>query len=294
MQKTTDTSRTIVMFPGQGSQQPGMGETLFKTFPNETAQANKLLGYDVTSLCLDPAQQAKLNQTRYTQPLLFFVNALSEQERLKTGGTTAELYIGHSLGEYNALQASGVFSFMEGLALVNKRALAMEAAAKTTAGGMLAVLGIEQTVIAQTISKAGMETKVFIANFNAPTQIILSGEKAALEQLSPALSAAGARRCVMLPVSGAFHSPMMQSAATIMQEVLTAAVLNPPQVPVYANLNAQPYAKDKTSIIATLSAQLTQQVRWSETITALRALSGESTFIEVGPGKVLSGLLKRI
>ncbi|BBM88547.1 malonyl CoA-acyl carrier protein transacylase [Spirochaetota bacterium] len=295
--------KTIIMFPGQGSQQPGMGADLFDSFPTETALANDILGYDVKPLCLAKENAATLNQTQYTQPLLFLVNALSNLKRKAETNDRDTIFIGHSLGEYNALHASGVFSLEVGLKLVKARGLAMNQAG-TTANrpcGMLAVLGLTEEVIEDVLAKSNhLEhpvtpvTPVTIANLNATEQIILSGEVASLTALEEPLKKAGARKCIPLKVSGAFHSSYMQQALETMKDLFEKFTFNPPNHTVYANLTAQPYPQDEPSIKDILANQITHKVKWRETILNIKQTHPETKFIEVGPGNVLTNLLKRI
>ncbi len=277
----------IYLFPGQGSQALGMGKDLFDAYPNEVAVADKVLGYSIKELCLEDKAQ-KLNSTDYTQPALYVVNALTYLKKVTENGKP-QFVAGHSLGEYNALFAAGVFDFETGLKLTQKRGAIM---AKAMGGGMAAIVGLEVSKI-ESVLKENNLTSIDIANFNAPTQTVISGPKEDIEKAKPIFEAAGARMVVVLKVSGAFHSRYMKEAQNEFETFLNTQKLSAPQIPVIANLNAQPYTNDEITIKKTLAGQISSGVRWVETIQLLNK-QPEPVFEEVGPGKVLAGMLKQI
>jgi malonyl CoA-acyl carrier protein transacylase len=274
----------VYVFPGQGSQKVGMGEELFDRFSNYTAEADAILGYSIKDLCLnDP--ESKLGQTEYTQPALYVVNALSYLAAKEDGAEAALCFAGHSLGEYNALFAAGVFDFATGLKLVAKRG---EIMSKVQGGGMAAVLGMEPEVISQTLADSGLST-IDVANFNSPKQTVLSGAKDDIVKAEPFFAAA--KRYVVLPVSGAFHSRYMEAPQEEFKAFASSFTFNAPSVPVISNLKAQPYEVD--ALLDTLVGQISSSVRWVETIRYIRTL-GEVEFEELGPGKVLTSLIRQI
>jgi len=277
----------IFIFPGQGSQALGMGKDLFDLFPNEVATADKVLGYSIKELCLEDKNQ-KLNSTDYTQPALYVINALTYLKKLTEGGKP-QFVAGHSLGEYNALFAAGVFDFETGLKLTQKRGAIMS---KAMGGGMAAIVGLDLNKI-KTVLEQNKLTSIDIANYNAPTQTVISGPKEDIEKAKPIFEAAGARMVVVLKVSGAFHSRYMKEAQTEFETFLNAQKLSAPQIPVISNFKAEPYPDDEASIKKILAAQISSGVRWVETIQYLNG-QADPQFEEVGPGKVLMGMLKQI
>ncbi|MBI5633555.1 MAG: ACP S-malonyltransferase [Nitrospirae bacterium] len=274
------------MFPGQGSQSLGMGADLFERYPDLVAEADIILGYSIRELCLlDPDD--KLKRTDYTQPALYIVDILSYLAKIDVEELRPDFVIGHSLGEYAALYAAGAFDFATGLKLVQKRGALMNAA---TGGGMAAVLGMNGDAVAAALAELGAGS-IDLANFNSPSQIVISGPKADIESVAPQMEEKGARRAVILPVSGAFHSRYMKPAAEEFETFLSGFSFNSLQIPCIANCSAQPYTDD--SIATNLVKQIYSSVRWVETIKGLRE-QGAVTFVEVGPGTVLSGLARQI
>ncbi|VVC77178.1 Polyketide biosynthesis malonyl CoA-acyl carrier protein transacylase PksC [Aquicella siphonis] len=274
------------LFPGQGSQVRGMGGDLFDEFPDHVALADDILGYSIKKLCLqDPDQQ--LNQTQYTQPALYVVNALSYFKQLKMDGPRPDFVCGHSLGEYNALLAAKVFDFGTGLKLVKMRG---ELMSRVRDGGMTAVLGLTITEIQNLLHQHGLHS-IFIANYNTHTQIVISGPQKDLNHACSIFRENTSASCIPLKVSGAFHSPYMSEAQQQFSEFLEEFQFHVPAVPVIANLNASPY---HPAVIRTnLSAQITHTVKWTSIIDYLLTHKG-ITLKEIGPGQVLSGLLASI
>lgn len=271
---------TTLMFPGQGSQVKGMGADVFSKFPVEVKQASECLGYAIDDLCLnDPNQQ--LNNTLYTQPALYVVEALMYLSR--QGEFQPGYFIGHSLGEYVALFAAGSFDFITGLQLVKKRAELMSTA---SGGGMLAVVNLSQDRIDSLLKSQGLNA-IDYANYNSPKQVVLSGAALDISKAQSILSAE-ATLCMPLRVSGAFHSHLMQGAADVFAQTLEGFEMVAPRVPVIANVNALPY--DGTNIRKNLAEQITSAVQWTETIRYLKS-KGESEFVEMGPGNVLTRLM---
>ncbi|HTG00698.1 MAG TPA: ACP S-malonyltransferase [Nitrospirota bacterium] len=276
----------VFMFPGQGSQSPGMGAGLFERYPDLTAQADAVLGYSIKELCLvDPDD--KLKRTDYTQPALYVVDSLSYLAKVEDEKIIPDFVIGHSLGEYAALYAAGAFGFTVGLKLVQKRGALMNAA---TGGGMAAILGMTGDAVASALAELGAGS-IDVANFNSPGQTVISGPKADIEAFAPQLKEKGARRVVILPVSGAFHSRYMKPAANDFEAFLTQFSFASLKIPCIANCSAQPYTDD--SIGSNLVRQIYSSVRWVETVKNLRG-RGAETFVEIGPGSVLSGLIRQI
>lgn len=273
---------TTYLFPGQGSQARGMGGDLFSEFPDLTQKASTILGYSIAELCLEDPED-KLSHTNYTQPALYVVSALAYLKK----ATKPNYVAGHSLGEYNALFAAEVFDFETGLKLVQKRG---ELMSQATGGGMAAVVGMKSDDI-QTLLQNKRLNNISIANYNSNMQIVISGPKADIDAAKPIFEEAGAKLFIPLKVSGAFHSPYMNDAQTIFADFLKTFSFQAPTIPVIANITARPYETQDIQI--NLAKQITHSVRWTNTIDYLIA-QGETEFIEIGPGTVLAGLVKRI
>jgi len=274
----------VWMFPGQGSQKKGMGADLFAEFPEQVKIADDILGYSITDLCLNDAQ-GNLTNTQYTQPALFVVEALSCL-REQQAGQMPKFAIGHSLGEYSALFAAGAFDFATGLRLVQKRG---ELMAQQTGGGMLAVIGLSSDNIRAELDTAGLDS-IDMANFNTPVQTVLSGPSADIEKASAALQEK-ARLVMPLKVSAAFHSRYMQQAQQEFAKFLQSFSFKPLQTTVIANCDAKPYQDD--TIKENLTRQIAQSVHWVDSIRYVKQ-QGELEFKEVGPGSVLTNMLKQI
>lgn len=276
---------TTYVFPGQGSQTRGMGAELFPEFTDLVQKADQILGYSIQSLCLEGPEE-KLNQTNYTQPALFVVNALSYLKKVKETGTKPNYLAGHSLGEYNALFAADVFDFATGLKLVQERGRLMSQA---TGGGMAAVVGLKSADVEKIITDNNL-SQVSVANYNCNTQAVITGPKDTVANAQSIFEKAGAM-FILLKVSGAFHSPFMGTAQQHFTQFLQQFTFHSPKIPVIANITANPY---QTSEIQNhLANQITHPVQWTKTIEYLLQ-QGETQFEEVGPGKVLNGLIRRI
>lgn len=280
------------LFPGQGSQKRGMGESLFDEIAEYRAvekDVDALLGYSMRQLCLEDPDNL-LGQTRYTQPSLYVVNALF-YAKARTLVDRPSYLAGHSLGEYNALLAAESFDFMTGLRLVKKRG---ELMSQAVSGGMGAVIGLAPDKIARALEASGL-TSIDIANYNSPSQTVISGPLQDIERAEPILENAGARLYVTLPVSAAFHSRYMADAAKEFSDFLSAESFATPKVPVIANATARPYPSDNASdaIKSLLGKQMAGSVQWTQSISYLLN-SGVAVFRETGPGEVLTRLVQQI
>lgn len=267
--------QVVVVFPGQGAQFKGMGRELFGAYRELTAAADAILGYSIEELCVQDPQD-RLKQTRYTQPALFVVNALGFRRMQDTGAIPDRIdaLAGHSLGEYNALLVAGAFDFETGLRLVVERGRLMSQA---SGGGMAAVLGMKADDLRASLDAAGLQS-IDMANFNSPTQTVISGPEADVQTAVQKLTT-GQVTVVPLQVSAAFHSRSMQSAQQEFARFLAGFQFSPPAIPVIANATALPYQPD--ALIDTLSRQIASPVRWVDSVRAL-IRQGETRFIEVG------------
>lgn len=274
------------VFPGQGSQQKGMGGELFDEFKELTLKADEILGYSIKELCMEDPQ-GNLGQTQYTQPALYVVNALTYYKKIKDTGTKPDYVAGHSLAEYNALLAAEVFDFETGLKIVKKRG---ELMSKASGGGMAAVIGMSEEKIKEVLKENGLES-IDIANYNTPSQIAISGPKDDIVRAQPFFEAAGVRSYIVLKVSGAFHSRYMQSSKEEFEEFISQFKFTPPQIPVISNLRARPYKKSE--IKKNMAEQITNSVKWTETIRYLMG-KGEIEITQVGPGTAVAGLVRSI
>ena len=273
----------VCLFPGQGSQHVGMGADLFKQFSGYLNTANDILGYDLGQICKENPHD-KLNQTNYTQPALYVVNALSYIKHLEKNDAP-DMVLGHSLGEYNALQAAEVFDFETGLKLVKKRG---ELMASVLNGGMAVIMGLELEKVEQLINNEYPE--VDIANINYQTQIVISGPKNIIEEAGDALEEAGGAY-LPLSVSAAFHSRYMRPLKEPWQEYLELFDFSKPKIEVISNVKAKPYAKNE--IPELIIQQMDHPVQWMKSI--LYVLNrGQFNFHEIGPGAVLTNMLKKI
>lgn len=281
------------VFPGQGSQAVGMGKDLADSFPvaaDVFKRADAVMGYPISELCFNGPED-DLKQTSHTQPALFITSAAAF-EVAREKGLTPSFTAGHSIGEYAALYAAGVFTLEEGLALVRTRAQLMQFAGRSNAGTMAAVLGLSADQVAEVVSKASDAGIIAVANFNSPIQTVISGEMAAIERATQIATEMGAKRVVQLNVSGAFHSPLMQSAADSLLEALRSAKMEAPSIPVVANYTAD-FVSNAAEVRDNLAKQITGTVRWVESIQRMLD-AGAEAFIELGAGNVLAGMIKRI
>lgn len=275
----------VFVFPGQGSQKKGMGEGVFERFPDLLGEADAELGYSLRELCLsDP--QGLLGQTQFTQPALYAVNAMTYLARRQDDARPPDFVAGHSLGEYDALFAAGAFDFLTGLKLVRKRG---ELMAAVRGGGMAAIIGITAERVGELLDNFAFD-RVERANFNSPSQTVISGPRDDVVAVSVLFKEAGAV-VIPLKVSGAFHSRMMEQVASQFGLFLDGFTFREPKIPVIANISGRPY--EAGAIRETLVAQITKPVQWTETVRYLSGL-GNPTFVEVGPGTVLAGLIRQI
>jgi trans-AT polyketide synthase, acyltransferase and oxidoreductase domains len=277
---------TACVFPGQGSQARGMGGALFDELADLTARADRILGYSIKDLCLNDPDE-RLGQTQYTQPALYVVNALSYLKKVRETGVTPDYVAGHSLGEYNALFAAGVFDFETGLKLVKKRG---ELMSQARGGGMAAVIGLTKSQVQDVLVKNGL-TGIDIANYNSSGQIVIAGLKDEIVKAQPVFEAASVRAYIPLKVSGAFHSRYMAIAERSFEEYLDTFTFSPLSIPVISNIHARPYEQAEAK--RNLVKQLTHQVNWFDSMRYLLAL-GEIEIQEVGPGNVLTKLTATI
>lgn len=286
------------LFPGQGAQFVGMGRELDRDVPAARElfdRAGELLGFDLRAVCFDGPVE-RLNATDVSQPAIF-VASLAALEGLRAEqpdlvGQCAGA-AGLSLGEYTALVFSGAMDFATGLRVVRRRGEAMQAAAEANPGGMSSVLGLDDAQADELCRRASAHGRIWKANMLCPGNLAVSGEKSALEHLEPIASELGAMKTVPLAVAGAFHTPLMKPADEHLAEALSAAEVHAPRLPVYSNVTAAPHPDDPDAIRRTLATQVTEGVLWEASMRRMLA-DGYDTFYEVGPGRVLTGLLKRI
>jgi [acyl-carrier-protein] S-malonyltransferase len=278
------------LFPGQGSQFPGMGKDLFDRFEmaKEMFQASdEILGFDLSTILLEGSKE-DLQQTRVTQPAIYLHSVISA--KVMGGDFQPDALAGHSLGEFSALTAAGAIDFESGLKLVSQRAEAMQKACNQSEGTMAAVLGLEDQIVEEICQQTS--GVVVAANYNCPGQLVISGNVDAIASACEDLKAAGARRALVLPVGGAFHSPLMEPARSELANAIDATHFSAPLCPIYQNTTAQAVNEPK-AIQKNLIAQLTAPVRWAQSVNAMIE-AGITDFVEVGPGKVLQGLVRKI
>lgn len=279
------------VFPGQGAQFEGMGKDMYETSDLAKSlfgQANEILGFSLSDVMFEGSAE-DLKQTKVTQPAIFLHSII----RAKMVGDEfkPEAVAGHSLGEFSALVAAGALSFEEGLKLVSKRALAMQAACEKTPGTMAAVLGLDDEIVEKVCGE--IDEVVVAANYNCPGQLVISGSLKGVEVAAEKMKEAGALRAIMLPVGGAFHSPLMEPAREDLAKAIEEASFNAPICPIYQNVDAKPHT-DPAEIKSNLMAQLTSPVRWTQTMKMMIA-DGVTEFIETGGnGKVLRGLVRKL
>jgi len=277
------------VFPGQGAQFTGMGKDLYETssLARELFEkANDILGFRITDIMFEGTAE-QLKETKVTQPAVFLHSVILAKT---LADFTPEMVAGHSLGEFSALVANGTLSFEDALRLVSKRAMAMQKACEITPSTMAAVLGLDDKTVEDVC--ASIDGVVVAANYNCPGQLVISGETTAVEKACEALKAAGAKRALLLPVGGAFHSPMMEPAREELAAAIEATEFHTPSCPVYQNVTASAVS-DPTEIKKNLIVQLTAPVRWTQSVQQM-VKDGATLFTEVGPGKVLTGLIGKI
>ena len=278
------------IFPGQGAQFTGMGLGLYENSPlaqDLFEKANEILGFPITDIMFEGSAE-DLKETKVTQPAIFLHSVILA----KTLGDSfkPDMVAGHSLGEFSALVAAGALTFEDGLRLVSQRALAMQKACEIQPSTMAAVLGLDDDVVEKIC--ATTDGVVVAANYNCPGQLVISGEVEAVNAACEALKAEGARRALVLPVGGAFHSPMMEPAREELAAAIENTTFSKPNCPIYQNVTASAVT-DENEIKANLISQLTAPVRWTQSVKQMIA-DGATHFTEVGPGKVLQGLVKKI
>ncbi len=278
------------IFPGQGAQFSGMGKDLYEGFPMAQElfeQANDILGFSITDIMFEGTAE-DLRQTRVTQPAIFLHSVILSKVLGKS--FAPDMVAGHSLGEFSALVSNGTLSFKDGLKLVSQRAEAMQKACEAKPGTMAAVLGLEDAIVESIC--ADIPGVVVPANYNCPGQLVISGEVDAVNLACEKLKEAGARRALVLPVGGAFHSPLMQPAREELAMAIEKTTFSKPICPVYQNVTTTAVT-DTEEIKKNLIAQLTAPVKWTQSVRQM-ITDGAGEFIEVGPGKVLQGLVRKI
>lgn len=282
--------KTAYVFPGQGAQFVGMGQDLYNLNEETKAlfeKANDILGFRITDIMFSGTDE-ELKQTNVTQPAIFLHSVILA----KALGDSFQpaMVAGHSLGEFSALVAAGALSFEDGLKLVSQRANAMQKACELQPSTMAAILGLEDSVVEEICAK--VDAVVVAANYNCPGQLVISGSIEGVDKACALLTEAGAKRALKLNVGGAFHSPLMESAKVELQTAIEATDILSPRCPIYQNIDAQPQT-EPAIIKQNLIAQLTGAVRWTQTVQNMLT-DGATAFVEVGPGNVLQGLVKKV
>lgn len=278
-----------IVFPGQGAQFSGMGKELYNSYPEARElfeKANEILGFRITEIMFEGSDE-ELKQTKVTQPAVFIHSVILS---ICHKDLMPHMVAGHSLGEFSALVANGALSFEDALRLVSQRALAMQKACEITPSTMAAVLNLDDKVVEDIC--ASIDGVVVAANYNCPGQLVISGETKAVELACEKMKEAGAKRALILPVGGAFHSPMMEPAREELAAAIEATNFSTPTCPVYQNVTASAVS-DPAEIKANLITQLTAPVKWTQSVQQMIA-DGATSFTEFGPGKVLMGLINKI
>ncbi len=277
------------VFPGQGAQFPGMGKDLYENSPLAKElfdKANEILGFNITEIMFEGTVD-DLKQTKVTQPAIFLHSVLLAKT---LENFQPEMVAGHSLGEFSALVANGTLTFEDGLKLVSQRALAMQKACEMEPSTMAAIVGLADNVVEEVC--ASVDDVVVPANYNCPGQLVISGSEAGIDKACALLTEKGAKRALKLVVGGAFHSPLMEPAREELAAAIEATTFSQPICPVYQNVNASPVS-DPAVIKENLIAQLTAPVKWTQTVENMLK-DGATSFTEIGPGKVLQGLIKKV
>lgn len=278
------------VFPGQGAQFPGMGKDLYEKSilaKDLFETANTILGFRITDIMFAGTEE-DLKQTRVTQPAVFLHSTILAY--VLASSFRPDMVAGHSLGEFSALVANKTLTFADGLFLVSKRALAMQKACEKAPSTMAAILGMDDKLVEEVC--ASIKEVVVPANYNSPGQVVISGSNEGIDEAIETLKEKGAKRAIKLAVGGAFHSPLMEPARLELEDAIKNTVFNKPICPVYQNVNAKP-SNDSEVIKSNLVSQLTSPVRWTQSVLNMIS-AGATSFIEVGPGCVLSGLIKKI
>lgn len=278
------------VFPGQGAQYPGMGKGLYDNSDVASElfnRANQILGFKITKIMFEGVAD-ELKQTKVTQPAIFLHSVILS--KVLGDKFDPQMVAGHSLGEFSALVAAGALSFDDGLTLVSKRAMAMQKACEAQPSTMAAIVGLDDETVEQAC--ASIDGIVVPANYNCPGQLVISGAVDAVNVACELLKEKGAKRALVLPVGGAFHSPLMEPAREELAAAIEATEINEPVCPVYQNVDAKPHT-NPSEIKQNLIAQLTSPVRWTQTVQNMLA-DGAESFTELGPGKVLQGLVKKV
>lgn len=287
-------SKVAFIFPGQGSQYPGMGKDLADNFAvarNVFEEANDSLGFDIAQMCFN-GPEADLQLTANTQPAILTVSVAAQRVIAEECGLTAAYAAGHSLGEYSALVCAGALAFSDAVKTVRQRGLFMQEAVPVGVGTMAAIIGLDRADLEDVCQQAAAGEVVAPANFNSPGQVVIAGHTAAVERAMGLAKERGAKRALALPVSAPFHCSLMLPAAERLSEVLDSVAIGELAVPVVSNVEAQAYSESQR-VKELLVAQVSAPVRWEESVQHMASL-GVEKFVEIGPGKVLSGLVKRI
>ena len=277
------------VFPGQGAQYVGMGNDLYENTQigkELFEKANEILGFRITDIMFEGTDE-DLRQTKVTQPAIFLHSVILAKT---IEGFSPDMVAGHSLGEFSSLVANGALSFEDGLTLVSKRAMAMQKACEAEPSTMAAIMGLKDEVVEEVCSQ--VNEVVVPANYNSPGQIVISGSMSGIDKAVDILTEKGAKRALKLKVGGAFHSPLMEPAKKELEDAIKSTEFNKPICPVYQNVNASP-SEEPDQIRENLIKQLTSPVRWTQTVENMLK-DGAESFVEVGPGKVLQGLIKKV